>query len=319
MLDNESVTLLGALIVLIASIITLVTRIIELQRIGDQQGGETPERRGRILRHFGVIGLSTLVAVISAIIAASIISDEDPNGDPTPTNEPSQPTLTSTSTVAATQTPSADATDEVADQEPQLFDDFNDNIVDTTKWDEVDPANLIQERDGALQLVLQSAVDGSNEGAVRAVTQDSPIRRVVFDLTLVSYTDGLDASAGIDVFIDDSHWVSLKVGPSSEQGAGMEISFCPHPTSDVEIVGLPQYEDCENLGGVELTPGTPVEVELVHTGEAFAVVVEGTTLFERPLGGNAARDFELNIRGVEGSSMQATIDNVRVQYAEEQG
>jgi hypothetical protein len=198
---------------------------------------------------------------------------------------------------------------------PTTFDTFENDGPSSDRWRESDPDEVIYVEGGALHLELQSATAASGYAAVTALTEGRPLERVAFDLTSLSSTAGSEASAGIDVFVDDLHWVSLKIGPG-EQGVGMEISFCPNPSSAVEPVEPPGYLECDNQSGIRPSSGVPLAVEIVQFGDVIQVRVNGSTLFERPGYGGPFMSFEFNVRGTEGSSMHANVDNVEVTFAD---
>jgi hypothetical protein len=199
----------------------------------------------------------------------------------------------------------------------QWCDGFDERNIDLDKWNSPDHQAIIYPENGVLNFIVSEEQTRNDEVNASLDTKQTnppkPIQEVSYTVTLKSYGINATGSVGIDIFLLGIDPVlSVDIGPDSNNLEG-EFSFCPNFDT--------YYFDCEhptpypNGDFIPVTLESPTKVRVVWTGEKvdFYIGDNAIPLASQPVA-SPIENFLLHVDANQGSTLQATIDNVCVTY-----
>ncbi len=252
---------------------------------------------------------------VASAQTASLESMSDPLPKCTPTNIPVIPTdtpmATQTPTSTNTVTPSPTSTPTTTTPAMGWCDNFNDGLIDQSKWLLPADSSLLYEQDGVMNFRVTQAQSqaGNVDPVLESILLGKHVGEVTFTIALESFIGNIPGAAGPAYYLEDGRELSVDVGPGGPNGPAFEFSLCRTPTCK-------DYEDYFHPDGGDFPVGTRVPMKMTWTGESLKFYINDELRIEPSTLNNPITGFLFSMYADPNSAYHVTVDDVCVKYAE---
>ncbi len=263
---------------------------------------------------FGLALVLTTITVVEWVapreggdnVVGSVPTDSAGSTGAPPVSQTLGPTRTAVASVSITVPPNPEPIDQTggaASIAGQLFDDFNDGILNPAKWTSPTDPKLIYEGNGVLNFEITAPPSETIGSKLDAITQLGRIEQVTYTATVVSSGANKSAGARLDLLLANGRLLQADVG-TSEGGPGTEFLACPNST-----VG---YSECNPQPGRTVAVGEKLEMKAVWTSGAITFYIGVDPAASFPVDGVPVVGFGFSMYGDKDSVFHVGVDNVNV-------